>query len=165
LEAIRPGRVATLPPLVVSPDGSIVVGDRFWDTRTGRELFQNQFAGATSRVVFSADGKSLMALTSRLRHGAEGLVVWELATGGVRRTYEKAGFVINSFTRSPQGKYLAVGGEDGTLRLWEAATGKELHAFAGGGAPLQFTPDGRHLVSRSSHCDLLVWDVSRWVKE
>ncbi len=46
---------------------------------------------------------------------------------------------------SPDGKILAAGGWDGSVRLWEVAGGKELHLFHEQNSPVQalaFSPDG-----------------------
>jgi WD40 repeat protein len=51
---------------------------------------------------------------------------------------------------SPDGQWLAVGGEDGFLRIWELSTRRELHRLhghEGGTQSLGFSADGRRLVS------------------
>lgn len=78
--------------------------------------------------------------TTRLRHGGQ---IYQLAF-------------------SPHGQTLASTGRDGMLRLWEAATGKELHRFGTVDRPAHyfaFAADGGFLVSGSGHQDVSQWDV------
>jgi WD40 repeat protein len=64
---------------------------------------------------------------------------------------------------SPDGRWIASGGWDSKIRLWDAATGEACATLPHPGvvAALAFTPDGTRLISGGDlGGELLVWDVS-----
>ena len=67
---------------------------------------------------------------------------------------------VVAFTRD--GKVLASGSQDGTVRLWEVSTGRQLRVIAGHRASISslgFSPDNQLLASGSLDATALVWDV------
>jgi WD40 repeat protein len=68
---------------------------------------------------------------------------------------------------SPDGQTLASGGRDGTIRLWEMATGKERLRIQGPATMFRsvaFSPDGKLLASGHSNSTILIWDVAALLK-
>lgn len=64
---------------------------------------------------------------------------------------------------SPDGDRVAIGSEDGSIRLWQVSTGQPLLTLRAHDTfifTLRFSPDGRTLVSGSLDCTLKVWDVA-----
>jgi WD40 repeat protein/DNA-binding SARP family transcriptional activator len=69
---------------------------------------------------------------------------------------------VNSVTFSPDGRLLAVGTEEGEIRLWQVATGQPAGICRGHANAIRsvaFSPDGRLLVSGSKDQTVRLWDV------
>jgi len=64
---------------------------------------------------------------------------------------------------SPDGKTLASGSSDNTIKLWDMATGKLLKTLAGHSSSVWsvvFSPDGKTLASGSNDKNIKLWDVT-----
>lgn len=150
--------------VAISPDGKRVAaagtGLRLWDAATGdpvgKPLLKHQ-QGIQS-VAWSPDGRFVAT------GGYDGLLVlwdanahellWEAPT---RHGY------VTAIAFSPDGTRLATGGnKDGSIRLWERASGRELGAPLSGHArevrALVFADD-QTLVSASLDGAIHVWDI------
>src|SRR5262245_7424576 len=73
------------------------------------------------------------------------------------------------FAFSPDGKKLATAAPDGTVRIWDVTTGKEMRAFQtwphkGSYSPsssiLTFSPDGKSLALGCFDTTVRIWEVS-----
>src|SRR5262245_43914025 len=63
---------------------------------------------------------------------------------------------------SPDGRHVVSGAADGTLQLWEVASGavRVLAGHDGHVYAVAFSPDGRHVVSGSEDHTLRLWEVA-----
>ncbi len=66
---------------------------------------------------------------------------------------------VTSAAFSPDGKYVVSGSADGTARVWEAATSKEVARMNHDDSVIStaFSPDGKYVVSGSGDNTTRVW--------
>jgi WD40 repeat protein/class 3 adenylate cyclase len=70
---------------------------------------------------------------------------------------------VTSVAFSPVGTTLAAGSADGTVRLWDAATHRQITTLTGPTGPVTsvaFTPDGTTLAAGSADGTVRLWDVA-----
>jgi WD40 repeat protein len=84
---------------------------------------------------------------------------------GVLVTLKGHSEIVYAVAFSPDGKYVLTGSFDKTVRLWDAATGKEIKNFDGPAGhqnlvlSVAFSPDGRMLASGGSDNTAKLWDT------
>jgi WD40 repeat protein len=158
------GRSIDGTSVVVSPNGRWLaagiranVGDfdsdlGVWDLTTFKQVLR--FPGTGGKVAFAADGRWLASVTN----GEVRLLDIE-----TRHTLRKWPATAGSpVAISADGRTLATGGTNSTLRLWETATGGERHRFAGHAGrifAIAYAPDGRTLATSSYDAPVYIWDV------
>jgi WD40 repeat protein len=136
------------------------------DLNTGKNLRQFNVNYDLDRLAVSPDGKFLAC-----SHGDQAIVLWDLAKGeqvwrSKHPARDRGPRTSLSFACpvafSPDGRRLATGGDDQSVRLWDVATGKETLKFAGHEDTIQalaFSADGKRLASASSDTSVLIWKV------
>jgi RNA polymerase sigma factor (sigma-70 family) len=109
--------------------------------------------------------------TSILSAAGKAVYVWDLDSGKERRRLQHRS-PVSSFVCSGDGKLLASGCRDGTIHVWDAATGREVRSFLAhkdkatdrpvvDGVYLSgFTPDGGQIVSTGPDETLRFWDTA-----
>jgi WD40 repeat protein len=166
-------------PVVFSPDGRKLAwggwpGDttkdgrvlplKLWDVESGQELRALSCLGGPTDIVFSPDGKRLVAATTNV------LNIWDAASG------QEVGTLvlghpddITSVAFSPDGKRLASASKlrdskSVVLKVFDPDSGQELQTFTGHAEYAAWnvvcSPDGRHLASTHYGDTVRLWDAA-----
>ncbi|MEP7340691.1 MAG: WD40 repeat domain-containing protein, partial [Acidobacteriota bacterium] len=149
-----------------SPDGRLLaVGGhngklRLWDIKAKRQFaaFDSEMKGSSVlSLAFTSDGKSLYA------GGRDGrLHEFDIATRKPRRVWAAHSDLIDGLALTRDGKIIATSGNDTTVRLWNAATGREITIVKNEGpiSDLHFSPDERSLAGVCMRqMRVKIWDV------
>ncbi len=69
---------------------------------------------------------------------------------------------VNSLAYSPDGRHIASGSDDGSIKIWEADSGKALLILSGYPFPVNsvaYSPNGRHIASVSWDDSIKIWEA------
>jgi RNA polymerase sigma factor (sigma-70 family) len=161
------GHEAGVFAVAFAPDGkSLASGDhggvtRLWDVKTGERLRSWKHTGWVESLAFAPDGKSLAVST-----GWGGRVeCWDPTAERPKPRWSGEQPLAVRLSFSGDGKKLAAGGWHGTVRIWDAATGKEEGAARAPGHQgwvydLCYLPGGKTLASAGSDGRIIVWDAA-----
>ena len=130
---------------------------RLWEVESKKELLHIDHEGMVRSVAFTSDESGVL-----VGDGDGILTLWDLNTKKIIRTFKGHQTEVESVAVSPNSKYvLTAGGYDGTARLWDFSTGKEickLTAFFDGEWVI-VAPNGRFDASGLDEIEGLSWIV------
>jgi hypothetical protein len=133
-----------------------------WSTHTGQILhrLQGKHDATINDVEFSPDDSKILAASS-----SEVIWLWQIATGQLLTTFNGHRGAVLSATFSPNGQYIASGGDDRNLRLWHTNSGKPIRSpLLGHQGPItsvSFAPDGQYLASASRDSSARIWNIKK----
>ncbi|MBV9865026.1 MAG: WD40 repeat domain-containing protein [Abitibacteriaceae bacterium] len=115
-------------------------------------------AGLMTNIAFTADGRTL-ASASALSSTETEVGLWDVATGQLKRTLQRAKLPIKAMALTPDGKTLATVGNSG-LYLWDTQTGHLVREVAPLDAEsVAFSPNGQWLATSSKDQTVRLWNA------
>jgi WD40 repeat protein len=155
--------------VVFSPDGkSLAAGFGEYSQRGihSFKLYDSATGQTTATYPGPKGGVNALAFDRNGRHlavaGSDIVEIWEVVAQ--RKVHELRGHFqwVYCVAFSPDGKWLATGGWDRTIKLRDAATGEErltIFAHEGFVLDLAFSPDSRYLASSSEDRSVRLWEI------
>ena len=151
-----------LNAIAFSPiENLLASSDAIWDVESMEIVYTlGQGRREPGHVAFSPDGSTLAVAIF-----GEPIILWDIASGQVVRTYEQhADTPEYGIEFSPDGSQIAAGESFGTVRLWDVASGQVVTTFEYSKDDdvhdVAFSPDGHFLASGGTDNTIRVWDLA-----
>ena len=133
------------------------------DVKTSNGIKKHVKYQSHGKAVFSRDGTLFaVAQNSSLATGNDrfSVLLWDVLSRQLRFTLKAHKDEIAALAFSWDGKTLASGSEDGTIRLWDTRTGNQTASFSSDlNTALAFSADGKVLASIYNR-GIKLWDIT-----
>ncbi|MFN8450801.1 MAG: hypothetical protein U0521_20035 [Anaerolineae bacterium] len=157
----QPDTPSTIFSYTISPDATRLVGLNneqmlAWNLLDGSLLFRTSRSD-TTRAFYSPDKTEIYAVAPNGQ-----TVVHDANTGAVKTSFEGNPNYANSAAYFPDMGWLALGGTDGSVKVWDTYERQSLvtiEAHTGGVTALAFSPDGDELATAGRDGLVRLW---RW---
>ena len=146
--------------IALSQDGKKLLtaghsGYQIWDVESGKELKTlKSIQGEITPNSLSFDGKKIAtkgALDETAQKFDDSIVqIWNAESDHFLCKLEGHKKRVRGIVFSPDGKKIVTTSEDGTTRIWDAESGKMLHAFEVWSSSVVFSPDGKNILTVDS---------------
>ena len=149
-----------------TPDGKMFITGaigqdrtiKFWDAETF-ELIKTspKQPGYINALKVTPDGQKLVAAVRNF------VKAWSLPSGAEIFTKKGPSLEINTIAVSPDSRLIATANKEGTIMLFDAATGRQLTTLSGHEGwvlSLAFSPDSKFLYSGAEDKIVKIWQLS-----
>ncbi|MCH8318161.1 MAG: WD40 repeat domain-containing protein, partial [Bacteroidetes bacterium] len=167
---------------------------KIWDFETGSEKQSySEHLKKVKCVAISPDGRYVASAGGDIQQTANKkilernsriVIIREVNTGKIIRKIAAHKKLIRTLTFSPDGKYLASGGDDKTIKIWSMEDTTESKILSGQSHPkhahlhrsvskskahkgwifdLEYSPDGKFLASASGDMSAIIWEAETGV--
>jgi len=143
-----------------SQDGRI----RFWDPKTGDLLDEFDEGKKTwiRDVAFDSKGNRIAAGSTDETAAEYAVRIWDIGRKQTLRVLPGHSKDVYSLAFSPDGRWLASGSLEETVRIWDAQTLEFVSVLRHGGAvyDVSFSPVSARLATGCAHNTIRLWDLS-----
>ena len=165
--------------IAFTPDGSrmaVALDNGSIQIRNAEDLSladKIELPGPVNSISLSPDGKKIAAGVAEAGNDDGVVYIWDLDNHELLLKFSAHRYSVPSVDFSPDGRFLATGAVDRSVKVWDSQTGALIETLSqdGQGTAVKFSPDGSLLASglcsESINLDcqkgsVILWDSASW---